>query len=979
MLTKHIGLQTSINICSADDMRLKGRRKHFIDKFKILSVILILLTLMINNSISAENGIISGTVVDATTGEPMIGARIMIKGTNYGNLTKVKGDFRISNINPGNYTVVVSYVGYNTTELPNIRLEPGQIKNLEIVIKENGVLKDEIIVTADAILETGAALLKERQKAGSVSDAISAEEISRGGSGDAADAIKKVTGATTVGGKHVYIRGLGDRYSSTQLNGANLPSADPDKKSVHLDLFPAGMIENITTIKTATPDRPGDFTGGTVNISTKSFPERLKASISMTTAMNTQTTGSSILGYTGSSTDWLAMDDGSRSIPDIILNNKIPAVTEARSKTKPESIEKAKLLDKQSKAFNPTFAPANKIASIDQNFSATLGNQHILLDNPFGYFASFSYGRKFSSFNNGTIATYSQPGSDSRELEAEYKGKLTESTDEVAWGGMMNISYNLDENNRTTFNYIYNRNSESEAQFQDGWTRYYNSDRQTRALNFIERSISSYQLEGLHNFASFGGMKLDWLVSLSNNKQNQPDYRTFDNEYIKNEDGSITYLLNKNDNNALPSRYYRDLSEDLTGIGFNIEIPIKNIFDNQFKFKTGFLFDDKSRTFEERRYVYRQDGDDLIFNGDVNEFMSDSTGIRDWKSSGNFNYFGNYIEDRTQASGSYKGTQEIYAGYGMIDWYVFESFRIVGGFRYETTELHTISNDSSRPVGSISEEDLLPSLNLTYILSKNMNLRMAYGKTLARPTFREIAPYDSYLPIEHKTLLGNADLKRTLIDNYDIRWEWFTNPGEIVSAGVFYKDFTNPIELAIVNYNNNVMPKNVDKAFLYGAEIEFRKNLDFMDLLKNFYFGMNLTLVHSQVDLSELEMKTRIQYDSNASTTRELQGQSPYVVNLDVAYVNAEWGTDASVYFNVFGKRLSEVGFGTPDYYEFPKPELNFVISQIVFENIKLKFSAKNILDSKYYKASTYKGVDYISEQYILGRTFSFSVGYIFD
>ncbi len=979
MLTKLSGLQTTIKLSSADDLRSKSRRKQFLDILKILPVILILLTLMINNSKSAENGILSGTVVDASTGEPMIGARIIIKGTNYGGLTKIKGDFRISNISPGNYTIAVSYVGYNTTEMPNIRLEPGQIKNLEIVIKENGVLKDEIIVTADAILETGAALLKERQKAGSVSDAIGAEEISRGGSGDAADAIRKVTGATTVGGKHVYIRGLGDRYSSTQLNGANLPSADPDKKSVHLDLFPAGMIDHITTIKTATPDRPGDFTGGTVNISTKSFPERLKASVSMSTAMNTQTTGNSILGSSASSTDWLAMDDGSRSVPDIILNNKIPTVTEARSKTKTESLEKALLLDEQSKAFNPTFAPVSMIAPIDQSFSATLGNQHILFENPIGYFASFSYGRKYSSFNNGTIANYSQPGSDSKELLAEYKGKLTEATDEVAWGGMVNLSYNFDENNRTTFNYIYNRNSESEAQFQEGWTRYYNTDRQTRALNFIERSISSYQIEGKHNFASLGGLKFDWLVSLSNNTQNQPDFRTFDNEYIKNDDGSITYLLNKNDNNALPSRYYRDLSEELTGIGFNIEIPIKAFFDSPFKFKTGFLLDDRNRTFEERRYVYRQDGDDLDFNGDVNAFMSDSTGLREWKSVGNFNYFGNYIEDRTQAAGSYSGWQEIYAGYGMIDWFVLENFRMVGGIRYETTELHTISNDTKRPEGIVSEQDLLPSVNFTYQVKNDMNLRMAYGKTLARPTFREIAPYDSYLPIEHKTLLGNADLKRTLIDNYDLRWEWFTNPGEIISAGIFYKDFSNPIELAIVNYNNNVMPKNVDKAFLYGAEFEYRKNLDFVNVLRNFYLGMNLTLVHSQVDLSELEMLTRRQYDSNASSTRELQGQSPYVVNLDIAYINSESGTDVSVYFNVFGKRLSEVGFGTPDYYEFPKPEFNFVISQLVFDSIKLKFSAKNLLNSNYYKASTYKGVDYAAEQYVLGRTFSFSVGYVFN
>ncbi len=926
-----------------------------------------------------KTGLIKGIVIDENTGEPMIGARITVENQKLGALTKINGDFIIDNVPEGLHTIKVNYVGYQTLLIKDIVVKANEVTKLDISMKQADVLQKEIVVTAEAIKTTGAALLKERQKSVAVSDAIGSEDISRSGGSNAADAIKKVTGATTQGGKYVYIRGLGDRYSSTQLNGVNLPSADPDKKSVHFDMFPSNMIENIVTIKTATPDKPGDFTGGTVNISTKKFPEKFTVNSSISTSYNDLTTGKNYLTYPGGSLDWLGFDDGTRAIPDIVKNNEIPPVTEARSKKKPESVAKAELLDKQSKAFSPIFAPVNDIAPLNSNFSVSVGNQHHINTQALGYFISFGYGRNLSSYNNGLIGKYVQTGKKSEELETEYIADISSSEEEVSWGTVMNLAYNFNQNNRLSFNYIYSRNAQNTASYQDGWMKTYNANMQTRVLHYDQRGMSSYQLKGEHNFASMGGIKVDWNAAISFNTQNEPNYRTFDNEYaIDSINGSVRYLLNPNDNNALPTIYYRDLYEDMNAFDINIEIPIKSIFDNPLKFKTGFLYNDRNRVFSENRYVYQRDGDDLEYTGDPNSFMADSTGIREWKSQGNFYYFGTYLEDRTQKNASYSGWEEILASYLMVDWFALDNLRIVGGVRYETTTIKTKSEDPLREEGNIAEKDFLPSVNMTYQLQSSMNFRLAYGKTIAKPNFREIAPYDSYLPIQKVLYLGNAELKRTMIDNFDLRWEWFTNPGEIISVGVFYKDFTNPIELVIKNEHNNIRPENVDKAYLYGAEFEFRKHLDFIDLLSNFYLGMNLTLVHSQVDLDEYEYEHRKAYDPNAPKTRQLQGQSPYVVNFDLSYLNNEWDTEVSINFNVFGKRLTKVGFGTPDFFEFPRPDLTFVIGQKFFDSFKIKFTAKNILNSNYYEATTFKGVDYVSSERYYGRSYSISLGYSF-
>ena len=934
----------------------------------------------------SKSTILAGKIFNEENGKPLRGATVKIPNQKKGSYTKPDGSFRIKNVKPGLITIQIFYTGYGKKEITDIEVKPNEVTTIEVGLSKEVKVTNKIVVSAKVVKETGAALLKQRQKADAVSDAIGAKEIARGGAGDAADAVKNITGATTVGGKHVYIRGLGDRYSNTQLNGAALPSADPDKKSVHLDLFPSGMIENITTIKTATPDKPGDFTGGTVDIKTKSFPDKFNMNVSMSGTYNSESSFGNMLTYDGGGTDWLGLDDGTRDVPSAISNQDIfPTINDARSKK--NNPEAAGQLNKLSKSFSPIMAPSMGNANMNSSYSISVVDQFEIDENPLGFLASLSYGRKIKTYFDGSFGRYDLQNTTSTELFPVYIANDNKSVDEVAWGGLFNLAYNLNPKNTIAFNFIHNQSGESEARIQSAVNNYYPEivGIQTRALKYTERTISTYQLKGDHEISFLNNANFNWNTSFSNTAQYEPDLRFFSNDIVsvsENQDGTLDTIFRVDDNHYdAPTRYFRDLTEDMLNTNFDLSIPLEEILNQKLNFKTGLAFNKKDRNFNEDRYVYISDDSKygLNFNGDVNQFVADSTGIRDWASQGNFNYFGMYIEDRYVPKGAYKGEQEILATYAMFDWLLFDRVKIVAGARFESTDLSVISRDTTLPIASLTNNDLLPSLNLSYKLAKDMNIRAAYGKTLARPTFRELADYDSFDFVGGYTFIGNPNLKRTLIDNIDLRYEWFFGIGEIAAVSFFNKNFTNPIERVIVNANGNVQYQNVDEAKLYGFEFEVRKNLGFLGLEK-FLLGANLTLVESEVSLSASELALIRAYDPDAKNVRNMQGQSPYVINMNLAYVDYENGTDVGLHFNVFGERLSEVSLGgTPDVYEQPKPNLNLVISQKVYESLKLKVSAKNLLNSSTKRSYEFLGKEYIAQEYNTGTDIKIGISYLFN
>ena len=704
-----------------------------------------------------------------------------------------------------------------------------------------------------------------------------------------------VTGASVVEGKYVYIRGLGDRYSSVQLNGSSLPNADPDKRSVPMDLFPTSLLDNIVTTKSFTPDMPGDFTGGAVNIGTKAFPDNFTLSVSTSTKFNTQSTfNDQFLTYDGGGLDWIGVDDGTREIPAALSGDaKIPDVGAAYNDG-----EKARQLDEYSKSFSSVMAPTTAPAPLNQSYSVALGNQVSLLDKPFGFLGTLIYSNSSSFYDNGTSARWQLTSKEASTLTNNFNLTDTQGSQQIAWGSLVTLSLKPSPTHELSVTNMYNRNSEDVARYLAGaFPRDLEEDAiyETRVLKFTERQIQSLQLAGKHHFDSLRDLRAEWSASSSSSAQEEPDLRFFTNNYVtltnrplRDENGEV---LRDGEGNVLrgdivdysispsiyplPTRYFRDLDENNREFQLNLSLPFKQWQGINSNFKTGFLALDKQRTFHERRYEFDQD--DIGYDGQPDTFFeAEKVGLT--SSNGGQYRFGSYVQDATQLSSNFDGDQQIYAGYAMLKLPINTQLRLVGGTRLEATRIDVASQDSTKTAGQLSENDLLPSLNAVWEIRPGMNVRASYGRTLARPTFRELAPFASFSFVGGFTFIGNAELERTLINNYDLRWEHFGNPGELYAASVFYKDFKNPIERVILTVNGEVQFQNVEAAQVAGVEFEARHGLGFLlSQLEHFHAGGNLSLVRSEVNIDSTELKLRRALDPQADSKHSLQGQSPFL------------------------------------------------------------------------------------------------------
>jgi TonB-dependent receptor len=931
-------------------------------------------------------GRITGSVVDEKTGDPMIGATVQVEGLNAGAMVDLEGKYLLRHVPAGSHTLVVSMIGYAQKKITGVAVGTDKTTKIDVTLQEQ-ILETEVIeVTAKSVENTEAALLKARQNALSISDAISAEDISRGGQSDAAGAMSRVTGASVVDGKYVFIRGLGERYSSAQLNGAQLPSADPNRKSVQMDMFSSNLLDNIVTEKTFTPDKPGNFSGGSVNIKTKAFPEAFTMSFSTSTRFNTKNTFKNMLSYQGGGKDFFGVDDGTRAIPDPLKDPEvvIPTITSAQ---RDPAI--AQTLDALSKSFNGVMTPTLKNASIGQSYAYSVGTQMPLFDRPLGVLGSLSFSRDVSAYNDGVSGIWKRLSSDAQALSKERLANDVRGTEEALWGGLLNLTYRPEATHEIGVNILYNRSGEKSArlvrgewpaQIPDEGARY-----ETRVLSFTEREMRSTQFRGKHVFETLGHTEVEWTGSLISSKQDEPDLRFFTNGFAVNEEnGAVvdtipdSYRI-QTSNYAAPTRYFRNLDEKNKDVSLHIALPFRQWsgLTSRIKFGGAYLY--KTHTFRERRFEIRQDRSRYQNNPDF-FFSNENMGILppEQQTSPRFIRFGNYVRESTDVRSNYDGEQKISAGYLMIDLPLFRRLRLIGGTRLEVTRLDVASLDSTLSPGKLDNRDWLPSVNLVYQVSGTMNVRGAFSRTLARPTFRELAPYASFEFVGDFIFVGNANLKRTLIENYDFRWEWFTRPGEIYAVSYFYKQFQHPIERVIVTTNGEIQFQNVDEATVTGVELEWRRKLDALHRwLANFQVGGNLSFIASRVHIAPAELALIRSLDPAHPGTRELQGQSPYVLNLDGMYDNTGTGTLLSLHYNVFGRRLSEVSTGgTPDVFEKPVHMLDLTASQRLWKHTTFKLSVKNILDPAIVKFHPFNGQEFMRSKYRMGRTVSFGLSY---
>lgn len=926
---------------------------------------------------ATETGVLSGKVVDSKTGELLLGVTVMLEGTTKGSTTNIDGTFIIKGVPLGVYNLVVSSIGYITKKYDSLEVKKG-VQNLDLSLEQQTVdLNKKIVVTAKMAESSDAAVLRNRQKAVTVSDAIGAQAISRAGGGNTAQALIRVTGAST-DGKFVFIRGLGDRYSNTQMNGTVLPTPDPDKQAVPLDLVPSDLLENVVVTKSFTVDMPGNFSGGNINLITKDFPEKRTISFATGTSYNNIVTSSTVLGASQSSTDWRASDDGMRELPAYVREH-IDELPKGNTIVRDSNL--AEVIKNVSQSLKNDYAPKKRTAPLNQNYTINYGDNFQVLGNSLGLVGSLAYSRNQRFYENGEIRL-AYAANDSL-LETYYQFTDSRGVDEVLWGGLISASYRLGTNHILSANYIYNRSAESEGRYLVGHE--YHSDPyswlESRVVSYTERNLGSLQFKGEHQVKLLLPIHLEWRYGNSSTVQEQPDLREFENNFLVDSSNypEIDTLYGIGSGYRWPARFWRSLEE--TNNEYNLDLEGR--LSREIKLKIGTSYLEKER--KNRQTQLNMTGDPNLLNnfgGDVDRF-ADTAGYysRYGSNPSNYSYvFPVYYVNGTQLRDQYDGTQKIISGYALLETPIVAKLKFAGGIRHEDTDMEVMTFDPSRRGAKIDGSDWLLSLSLIYNLNDEMNFRAVYGRTLARPNLREIAPYGAEEFAGSHFFIGNDSLTYTKISNYDIRWEWFLRPGEIIAISGFYKNFIDPIELSFFSTNHDIRPVNAPEARNYGLEIEVRKRLDFIsDFFRNFNFGGNMTLVHSRLKIPESEWSDMKSVDKSAPRYRPMANQSPYIINGNLGYSSLRTGTIFDIFYNVFGRRFyyNSIG-GAPDIYEMPRHTIDMTVSQVIWRGVSLKLSGKNLLnahfEADYYYLGTGEKVVY--RKYDIGRTFGVSLNY---
>lgn len=970
-------------------------------KYIFNSIFSIIITVLFSSAVIAQNGVINGKVFDKATGESIIGAIIEIKKDGNlltGLITDIEGSYHIQ-VNEGTYEMEISYLSYARHKVEDVLVKSGEVSTVDLLLTAESVSLSEIVVKAEAIRSTEVALISLQRQSSSIIDGVSSQQINRTGGSNAADAIRQMPAAVIQDGKFIVVRGLGDRYSVSQLNGITLPSTDPYRNSASLDLIPTQIIDNIVTVKTFTPDIPGNFSGGLVNINTKSIPDKFYLSMGVSTGYNSQS--SLIKNFqkhqVPGKMDWLGFDDGSRNQPGLLLNpevrNELSTSTYLNAR-QPGNDEIRDIFHQSSRALSNSFLPEYDNTPLNMGMNVAVGHRFPLFNRDFGFNFSVNYANNYRHYDDGIVATYINTNTD---FLFPYQ-RLTESksVQNPSLGSLFNMVYKLSDRHILSGNIIFNNEADiiSRTQTGDFIGQVSNSmaEFNTHSVEFIQRQITNYQLSGKHIFPSLRNIQLEWNGSITNSFQNEPDLRYFAYTRVceENEGEGCEYYIN-NSEVAFPYHFFRRLNDSGYEGKLDISIPLTKSNTNANALKLGGFYSVMERDFEEYRYQLNNGGipgalNFTNFNGDFDSFLDiDNFGIIDttYASDGSVQRYvtGYHYVNQINARNFYSGSSNISAAYAMVNYQLTRSLKAIGGLRMETTDMEVVSLDTSVQKGNIDQLDFLYSLNLVYALNEKSNIRVAATQTLARPNLRELAPFVQFDTKNGFFNVGNPNLQRTLIQNYDIRYEVYPDHGELFALSAFYKIFDNPIIRA---FNPRAtIPElsfiNVDKAIVMGAELEFRKELDFISpWLKNLYFNSNLALIYSDYNIPADEIENSKNIDPEYSQTRRpFQGQAPYVVNGILSYINDAAGLELALSYNVSGQKLYNISlFATPDVYEQPFSLLNFKASKRMGKNYQISLAFGNILNARDLKVYTFHDEDYVAESNSIGRTFNFNLSY---
>jgi TonB dependent receptor/Carboxypeptidase regulatory-like domain/TonB-dependent Receptor Plug Domain len=929
---------------------------------------------------AAGKGAVWGVVTDTKFAESIIDATVQVVGRKEKTLTDVDGRYRLE-LPPGTYAIRVSYELHQPTRVDQVVVTLGKLNRVDLTLVPDENAVEEVVIEEDADRTSLEGQTLQRRRSASVGDGVGRAEISRTPDRNAAEAAQRVVGATIVGSRFVFVRGLGERYTNSLLNGTPLPSPEPDRQSVPLDLFPALVLDSITITKQFTPDMPADFAGGSVRINTREFPRQTLFQLSLSGGYDSQSTFRNRVSSRGGSTDFLGFDDGKRALP-ALPNKRV----DPQNSTDEERTDLGLRLN----SFRSTTrarTPPNHGLSVVAGDAFKLGKAKKL-----GLIGALTYSRSyqrrrlsFQRFKTIDVQGTTVP------FVSDF-GEGLEGIDTVRWGAFGSAALELSKNDKLALTALRSQSGTKLDSEFEAFRRNAGGTFRGIHLEYVTRQLNFGQLRGEHRLPVLADAEVEWHLDLASAARDQPDTR--DTLYRRSDPpDALAYSWSPGSDSG--QHFFSDQQELTKSVGLDWTQPFVTRPKLSAKLKVGTLLTAREREFSARRFVFVPDGRGL------GELTGAATCTGVWQSSCPDRLFGQDLigpdlllpRESTLVFDEYDASLGIYAGYAMVD-VELSPVRVIGGMRIEGTnqtltawDPHDRENTSERAI--LQSTDYLPAVSVVYAVMTKSNARLGVGRTLARPQLREIAPFSSSSYTAELPTQGNPDLKLTKITNVDLRFEHFPTLREVLAVSVFFKDFTDPIEEVIVPSSQEglITYRNADGATLWGVELEARKTLGFLaSALDDITAIGNLTLVTSRVDLG-----ANAGVATNAS--RPLSYQSPYVVNLSLDYSNQALDFDVRLLYNVSGARIARVGSeGLPDTYELPRHTLDLTVAKKLKKKLELKASAQNLLGADmefgYRGLAGYRlddegrpnpaGRNPYTSRYKLGRTVSLTASYTY-
>ena len=877
-------------------------------RFIFQFIFLIIMSLSANS----QSGTIRGIVFDGETGEYLVGVTVYEESTQTGTITDLDGNFNM-NIAPGTYSIRISYISYESLQITDVEVSSGEVTSLgEIKLEEATISLNEVTIVANAVRNTEAALISIKRKSANVLDGISEGSIKRIGESDAAGAMKRIPGVSVSGGKYVYVKGLGDRYTKSLLNGVDIPGLDPDRNTMQMDIFPTAVINNIIVHKTFSAELPADFTGGAIDIEIKDFPDKKQSIISLGVGYNPNAHfNRDYLTYEGGKTDFLGFDDGTRAIP---VTENIPQFAEAVGNPNgPAGLRYQEILQ----SFHPTMAAMQKMSLTDFIFGFSYGNQKPKEKYTLGYNFSLDYKNTTEFFKDAEYGRYGLSSSSIYQMERREYQAGSFGVNKVLLSGLAGLDYS-------------------------------------------ERSFTLLLLDGNHTNLD-KGLRINWKLAFTYSILYDPDIRFTRYEVI--DDGSLRIGTEV----GFPERIWRNLNEINTTALVNVTKDFQ-FRENSSKLNFGILGTYKYKTYIIRNFAINLRGD-FPLTGDPDELFSEENL---WPKDGQVDVGTTYETPFVPYNpNQYNASSINTAAYVSTELAVLSNLKAIVGVRLENFMQYYTGSDQQREnvlenERVLSDLGLFPSLNLLFQITKQQNLRLSYTKTIARPSFKELSCAEIYDPITGITFLGgfhkdldelagveywSGNLVSTDIQNFNLRWERYGTNGELLSISGFYKIFKNPIE--IVQYTKQVgafQPRNVGDGQSYGAEFEIRQSMGIVsENLSGLHISANLTINKSSIKMSDTEYQSRLDNAREGQTIdnyRVMAGQAPYLINGGIYFAGEENGfrkrLEAGLYYNVQGSTLEYVGAADrPDIYTKPFQSLNLNVSVKLGKESQMKLGLK--------------------------------------